>query len=389
MIRFDQAHKNDNNGLVLAGGGARAAYQIGMLKALYEAYGDGALPFSIISGMSAGAINGSVLAANADDFGRAIAHSEKLWRQISVEKVYRTGGWDMISSVYRLLYSLFHHGYGKQAVSILDTSPLWRYVQHHVNFNAIRSNIDAGHLSALGISASSYANGGSICFYEGDDSIKNWSHSRRYGLKAPLGPQHLIASCAIPMILPAVKIGRHYYGDGAMRQLSPMSSALNLGARKLMVIGLSNNSMTTPLAEPLEPSAHTPSFAGLFGQLFNSAFIDAFDADVEHLSRVNQLIAIAKNADPNVALGRFKSVDVFVCNPSQALDEITEKYFDRLPKSVRKLMNIMGASKKGDGSSMASYLMFDGGFCGELIDLGYQDGQDRTEMMQQFFGLET
>ena len=155
-----------------------------------------------------------------------------------------------------------------------------------------------------------------------------------------------------------------------------------------MVIGLSDNSFHKTVAEPMEESAGSPAIGGLFGHIFSSAFIDAFDADVESLGRINHLIGMAQNADPNVDTGNYRSIDFLVINPSEPIDEIAAKHIHHLPKSLKKTFNFLGISESGGaGASLASFLMFDGRFCGDLIDLGYRDGIAHSEMMHRFFGV--
>lgn len=386
MTPVNSNQSRRKNGLVLSGGGARAAYQIGVLKALSEIYPRSEkLPFHIISGTSAGAINAAALAANANNFRLAVLKAEKMWSQIRVDDVYKTGPWSIIASVSRLFYSLLHHGYGRQAVAMLDSGPLWRYVSKNIPLADIQKRIDSGCLDAIGVTASSYASGGSITFYSGNNDIHDWAKGKRFGMRTKLGVEHLLASSAIPAILPAVKIDNHYYGDGALRQVSPLSPALHLGAQRLMVIGVSNNSMAKPAPIPRDTNAHTPSFAGILGHVFNSAFIDAFDSDIENLSRINQLIGMVHNSDPYTATTPFYQVDLLSINPSQPIDAIAEKHQHNMPHSVRLLLNILGATSKGGGSSIASYLMFDGNFCRELITLGYEDGMANKDLMTQFY----
>ncbi len=384
---MDYSNNKAQSALILSGGGARAAYQIGVLKALSELYPRNAnTPFDIICGTSAGAINASAIASGANNFRLAVKRSEQLWSHLSVDNVYRTGGMDILKSVFKLFYSLLRHGQGKQAVAILDNGPLWAFLSKHINFDAIHERIKQGQLKGLSITASSYSNGSSISFFQGHDDIKNWAKGMRYGIREPLSIAHLMASSAIPSILPAVKIGQHYYGDGALRQMSPLSSALHMGATRLMVIGVSNNAMTTQPAFPAEHKTnHTPSLAGILGHVFNSAFIDTLDSDIRHLSRINHLITMLENSDPKASLSKYKKVDLLAINPSIAIDEMAEIYIKNLPRSARLLLNTLGATQQGGGSSMASYLMFDGAFCKELIKIGYKDGIANSDLMQDFF----
>lgn len=378
------------NGLVLSGGGARAAYQVGVVKALAELYpANHALPFSVLSGTSAGALNAAALAAYGQDFSRAVEQTCKLWSKLAISDVYRTSTLDIVKSLLHILLSVLPGSRRNQAVALLDTAPLWRYIRTHIPLRQISDNVENGLLHGFGITASSYASNASITFFEANTSVANWAKGKRYGVREKLMTHHFVASSAIPGILPAVKIGEHYYGDGALRQVAPLSAALHLGATRLMVIGVSHNYFETQPPFPAEPSQNTPSFAGILGHVFNSAFIDAFESDIENLVRINTLLAATENSEPHVAFGEFKKVDILAINPSEPIDAIVERHIHNLPRNVRILFNLLGASQQGGGTSMASYLMFDGEFCADLIALGYRDGMANKDMMLDFFRLPT
>lgn len=376
------------NGLVLSGGGARAAYQVGVIKALAELYPrDQALPFQVLSGTSAGALNASALAAHAQNFDNAVEQTCKLWSNLKISDVYRTGSWDIVKAVLHIAGSLLPRRRHDRAVALLDSAPLWRFIRTHIPIRQITENVNSGLLHGFGITASSYASNASITFYEADTSVNDWAKGKRYGVRDQLMTHHLIASSAIPGILPAVRIGDHYYGDGALRQVAPLSAALHLGATRLMVIGVSHNSFETSPPVPELPSRHTPSLAGIMGHVFNSAFIDAFESDIENLMRINTLLSMAENSGANAGVGQFKKVDILAINPSEAIDTLVERHILNLPRNVRILFNLLGATQQGGGASMASYLMFDGAFCADLIALGYRDGLANKDLMLDYFRL--
>ncbi len=377
----------DRTALVLTGGGARAAYQVGVLKAAAEILPKRTQnPFSIITGTSAGAINAVALGASANNFRLAVKKVEYIWTNLRVEQVYRAGYLNLAGSVLRLLGSLFHRGTGlRKPLSLLDTAPLAELLQHVINFDHLERRLDSGLLDAIGVTASSYDTGESVTFYQSNlDGIvlPPWKRARRRGEPTRLGVEHLLASSAIPTILPATAINGRYYGDGALRQVSPISPALHLGARRIMVVGVSGNPRHPP-EEQVTPQS--PSLAKMVGHVFNSAFIDALENDMGHLERINELVGILQNENPHVETADMKFIDFLAINPSIEIDQLVTDHIHRLPRAMRTVLNITGATPKGGGTSLASYLLFEGNFCRDLIDCGYRDAMDQRDMLEHFF----
>ncbi|TDG15213.1 patatin-like phospholipase family protein [Seongchinamella unica] len=377
----------DRTALVLTGGGARAAYQVGVLKAAAEVLPKHAHnPFSIITGTSAGAINAVALGASANNFRLAVKKVEYIWSNLRVEQVYRAGYVNLAGSVLRLIGSLFHRGTGLgKPLSLLDTAPLAELLQHVINFERLQKRLESGLLDAIGVTASSYDTGESVTFYQSDldgSVLPRWQRARRRGEPTRLGVEHLLASSAIPTILPAAAINGHYYGDGALRQVSPISPALHLGARRLMVVGVSGNRNLPPVAHAERQS---PSLAKMVGHVFNSAFIDALENDMEHLERINELVGILQNENPRASTGGMKLVDFLAINPSVEIDQLVTEHIHRLPPAMRMVLNVTGATPSGGGTSLASYLLFEGNFCRDLIQCGYRDAMDQRDMLEHFF----
>ena len=377
----------DRTALVLTGGGARAAYQVGVLKAAAEVLPKRAHnPFSIITGTSAGAINAVALGASANNFRLAVKKVEYIWSNLKVEQVYRAGYLNLAGSVLRLIGSLFHRGTGlRKPLSLLDTAPLAQLLRESIDFNDLERRLQGGLLDAIGVTASSYHTGESITFYQSDldgSVLLPWRRSRRRGIPTRLSVEHLLASSAIPTILPATQIDGHYYGDGALRQVSPISPALHLGARRLMVVGVSGNRSHPPVDQVERQS---PSLAKMVGHVFNSAFIDALENDMEHLERINELVGIVHNENPHAETAGMQLVDFLAINPSVEIDQVATEHIHRLPRSMRAVLNITGATPKGGGTSLASYLLFEGNFCRDLIDCGYRDAMEQRDMLESFF----
>lgn len=370
--------------LVLSGGGARGAYQVGVLKAIADLHPkDSRNPFSIISGTSAGAVNAVALAASANNFRLAVKKVEKIWSSIHVHKVYKAGGWDLLKGLGRLVASLFNQGIGRgRALSLLNNEPLRELLNHSIQFRNIQKRIDEGYLDAIGVSATGYTSGENVTFFQGLDHIGKWRQGRREGVPTQLNVSHILGSSAIPAILPAEKISGEYFGDGALRQLTPISPVIRMGADRVLVIGVSGNATHVPKYEK-EP--HSPSLAQMVGHIFNSAFIDSLEHDVETLAKVNDLIGYVQNENPHAVPDGLRNIDLLVIYPSVAFDEIAAKHIKDLPWAMRLAMKVIGATRKGGGTSLASYLLFEKNFCKELIEYGYNDAMAQREDIVAFF----
>jgi NTE family protein len=370
--------------LVLSGGGARGAYQVGVLKAIADLHEKNARnPFSIISGTSAGAVNAVALAASANNFRLAVKKVEKIWSSLHVDKVYKAGAWDLLSGLGRLLGSLFNQGIGRgRPLAMLNTDPLRDLLSHLIQFKNIQKRIDKGYLDAVCVSATGYTSGESVTFFQGRPGMEKWRQGRRAGVPTNLTVAHIMGSSAIPAVLPAEKISREYFGDGALRQLAPISPVIRLGADRVLVIGVSGNATHVPRTEQ---EAHSPSLAQMIGHIFNSAFIDSLEHDIDTLVKVNDLVAYVQNESPHSPPDDMRTIDLLVIYPSMEFDEIAAKHFKDLPRAMRIALKIIGATKSGGGSSLASYLLFEKSFCKELIDCGYRDAMAQREDILEFF----
>ncbi|WP_299975825.1 patatin-like phospholipase family protein [uncultured Pseudoteredinibacter sp.] len=376
------------NALILSGGGARAAYQIGVLKALKEIVPTNQNPFPIICGTSAGAINAVSLASRCDDFSFAVDNLENFWGNLTADHVFKSGWLDVSKGGLSLFGSLFNRGVGvNKPVSLLDNSPLRAFLSKAIQFQQIPTMLEKGALEALSITAMGYSTGESVSFFQTSESnpkLNEWRRHRRVGRRSEIQVEHLLASSAIPTIFPTIKLGEQYFGDGAMRQLAPISPALHLGADRVFIIGVSGNRNVKQWNKKPQPIRHSPSIAQIIGHMFNSAFIDSLEGDIEHLERVNELLR-KMSEEERAAEKRLRPIESLVISPSKPLDKIAGRNVRYLPSSLKWFFRSTGATASGGGSAAASYLLFCPEYCQELMDLGYQDAMWEKGSIETFF----
>jgi NTE family protein len=370
-------------GLVLTGGGARAADPVGVGKAGRDNQGDpGENPLPIVCGTSAGAINAATLAVFADDFSRGVANLLEVWENMKCEHVYRTDAWHIMRAGARWLGAMMLL-YRRNPVSLLDNSPLRDMLGRNLDFERIQGHIDSGALYAVCVTASGYTTGQSVSFFQGGSGLEGWVRNQRIGAAVSLKLDYLLASAALPFIFPAVKVHREYFGDGSMRQIAPVSPALHLGADRVLIVGTGRQTGDDARAR----SNTYPSLAQIAGHALNSIFLDSLSVDIERLERINRtvrLIPPEKLAESNVQL---RAVKVLYITPSQPLERIASRFLHELPGTVRFVLRPTGALNRS-GSNLASYLLFEESFCRALIDLGYKDTVTREAEVREFFGLE-
>jgi NTE family protein len=375
----------NNNALILSGGGARAAYQVGVLSAMGKMLPKHTpLPFPILCGTSAGALNAAMLASYADNFSKAVSSLAFVWRHLTPDQIYTVGRWPVASSLTKTLLSLFHLHNHDNSIALMDNTPLKELLTNHLDFSRINDAIDKHQLKALAITAMSYSTGESTTFFQGTPDLQAWQGSRRKGVAAALGVDHLLASSAIPTIFPAHKIQNHYYGDGAIRQKSAIYPALKLGADKLFIIGVSGNRSAKKWAtQEKDIDTSAPSMAQILGQLLNSAFIDNLEDDIYQLEIMNSLIRdLPKDKQAN---HQNLPTETLIISPSEELNQIAHHYIATLPKNIRVLLKAAGGSTREKISSAASYLLFTPQYCRALMDLGYQDAMWEKDRIIAFF----
>ena len=384
-------------GLVLTGGGARAAYQVGVLKAVAQIRREcGATsrnPFPVITGTSAGAINAAALASRAANFDAAVQALSEVWQGFHAEQVYRSDSIGVIRTGARWL-TMMSLGWmiarwrRARPRSLLDNEPLESLLQRLVRTDDLRAAMHDGHLQALAVTASSYGSGLHVTFYEAARDIVPWTRSQRIAVRGEITIQHLLASSAIPFIFPAVALDidghTEYCGDGSMRQSAPISAAVHLGAQRILVIGAGR--MHEPPGQRAGSSEY-PNLAQIAGHALSNIFLDALAVDVERLQRINSTLKLL----PPAALAQtaLRQIEVLVIAPSQRLDDLAAKHLSSLPAPIRAMLRSLGVSGQGKearGAALASYLLFEAPFTRELVDLGFLDAMARRTEVVQFFG---
>jgi len=369
-------------GMVLPGGGARGAYQVGVLKAIARIYAGQRTPFPIKVGVSVGAINAASLSSRADSFPAGVERLERLWANLEPSSVYRTDMRCVARSGLQWLLSLTFGGLGPgNPKSLLDTAPLARLLRRELQLDRIPEMIDTGVLEAVAVTASSYATNRAVTFFQGHDRHREWIRTRRDGLRATLTPDHLLASTSLPLLFPAHRIGNEYFGDGSLRLTAPLSPAIRLGADKLLIIGVRDAAMDRPPTQGEMPDY--PSLGALAGYLMDVIFSDNLDADIERLRRINSTLALLTAEERNAT--PLRPVEPLVIRPSQDLREIAARHAHRMPRPIRMLMRGVGAW--GPDGRLASFLLFQRHYTQELIALGYRDGMAQEATLRRFLQL--
>ncbi len=385
-----------STGLILSGGGARAAYQVGVLAEILrigqQAQADTRSLFPVICGTSAGAINAAALACGADDTPAAVQSLLDVWSGFRVGQVYESDVLSAMGSGARWL-SLFSLGWlisqkKLRPRFLLNNAPLGQLLEQRLQINRLPELLHSGALQALGISAFNYSSGEHVTFYQSASPIAPWRRNQCKALRCEIGHLHLLASAGIPLVFPAIELpdgqAQSWFGDGSMRQIAPISPAIHLGADRILVIGAGR--MLEPAAGPADNSGY-PSVAQVAGHALASIFLDAIAVDVERLHRTNQTLQ-AMTAEQRAASG-LRPIELLLIAPSQRLDALAWEHAREVPVSVRGLLRILGSrpgQSEGQAGALLSYLLFEASYTRALIALGQRDAQAQAAQIRAFFG---
>ena len=375
-------------GLVMTGGGARGAYQAGVLKRVGElkqiqTHGN---PFPIIGGSSAGAINGAGLAMGCDDFALATKVLAQLWSDLRPQDIFRC---DVLAQARNSVTWILDLSFGAvlgggNAKSFLDATPLRYFLHRQLDCDRIQANIKRGHVYALTVSATNYNSGKSYLFIQGAKGHPMWNRSRRVTLATKITVDHICASAAIPLVFQPVKLktprGTAFFGDGCIRLQQPLSPVIRLGAKKIFAIGVRGHG----LEHQEEVSSKDPSLAQVLGVLFNVMFLDHLATDIEHLERLNQLLKCGQLDQSNVdGCEKVRRLTPLLITPSVNLTELAEQHQRDLPYLIQYFVNSLGRDAASCADLM-SYLLFASKYTTDLIQIGYHDANERIDEIEDF-----
>lgn len=371
-------------GIVLTGGGARAAYQVGVLRAISAITNYQTNPFRIISGYSAGAINGTWLGGRTENFERAVQSMWDEWSALTTEKVFNT---EVPNVLYMALRWIKDRSFGgvhqnqRQINYLLDTLPLQNFIKSRIDYEGLRQHLHSGALYGVSITSVNYHTGQSVTFYSGSEEIQDWRSLNRVSVRADLGPDHVIVSAAIPIFFPPKQIGKYHYGDGMIRLNAPLSSAIKMGVEKLMVIGIRGPS--SQIVNEPEGGDHV-TLGEIAGTILNGLFFDSLDADLDRMARINRTVSLMSHEELGKGSDHLRKIPILVMKPKEEISQLSSCQLTLLPGTLRFLLKGIGI-KENRGTDLLSYLAFEPQYIRTLLEAGYEDTMQRKSEIIEFF----
>jgi NTE family protein len=374
--------------LVLTGGGARAAYQAGIMKGIAEILERSGVdvPFPIVSGVSAGAINSAYIASRNEPFSESASSLCDLWSGLNSENVIKTDAFSLGKIGAKWLRDLSSAGVlsREKTTHLLDSTPLREYLEKRIDFNQIEQNLRTGRFYGLSFTATNYKTGTAVTFYDGDETIEPWVRSSRIGKRVPLTLDHVLASASIPIFFRPVPLENAYYGDGGVRMATPLSPAIHCRADRILAVGIRYSrpdQVTSAMNE--RPELGKITLADIGGVLMNALFLDALEADVERLTRINQTLDMLDPATIAKHPHKLRKIPLLALRPSRDLGALAADQFEKFPRIMKFLLRGLGASND-KGWDLLSYLAFDQSYTKLLLEVGYEDALRYREQIEKF-----
>lgn len=362
--------------IYLAGGGARGAYQAGVLKAIGHILQTKTLPFDMITGVSVGSINATILAENADDFPAGLDKLESIWGEIHCQQIYKASNYELSKSVMRNLSTLIIKQ--RQSGHLLDTSPLRQFINETIDFSRIEQNISAGYLNTFEVISNCYETHQTISFYNNNQPFQDWNYPRHSSQLANIHAEHILASSALPLFFPTINLDGFHYGDGSIGLVAPLRGAIRFEVDKILIIGTRELPQFTN--HEVLRNGDIP-FASILGNMLNGLFLDNLDRDIEMVNRMNEIATLLsiwkKRYSP------WRPIKTLHLRPSQDMASMAQNHYQSMSALLRYLLNILGA--KSQSGDLLSFLLFEKEFTRELLNLGYKDTIASAKSVTDFF----
>jgi NTE family protein len=363
--------------LYLAGGGARGAYQAGVLKAIGHILQTNTLPFDMVSGVSVGSINAAILAENADNFPAALDKLESIWGEIHCQQIYKASNYELGKSVMRNLSTLVMKR--RQSGHLLDTTPLKKFIADSIDFSRIEQNINSGYLNTLEVISLCYETHQTISFYHHKQpEFHDWNYPRHSSQRANLNAEHILASSALPLFFPTITLDGFHYGDGSIGLVAPLRGAIRFEVDRILILG------TRELPEFTNPETlrnEEIPFASILGNMLNGLFLDNLDRDIEMVNHMNEIATLLsmwkKRRSP------WRPISTLHLRPSQDMASLAQGHYKTMPALLRYLLNILGT--KSHSGDLLSFLLFEKEFTRELLGLGFHDTISCAKEVTAFF----